>query len=397
MRTGRHKNGLKAGLVAIGLFVATLAVNLEVPLYADYSKAAGFGSGLTALAFAAYIAGLLPVLILLGGISDRVGRKPVLAAGLVATLSATILIILIPTVYTLFATRFLQGVGIGLSVGTGTAFLAELIGGPHGPTRSAEFAAFATSLGFGGGALFTTIVLLFHPTNVPLSYWVVTGLSLAALVIVTTLPDLRSNPQASPVRLPFYPPGTVFIGLTIVVGWAVCGLVASVVPTQLAHNDLAVWSGPALCLVNFTGAAFQPLVRKLNARKALQIGFVLLPIGCGLLVLGVWSSFIGLVFVGASVAGASCYGFTYLGGLAEVARLAGEQRARAVSGYFLFAYLGFCLPSIATGFLADLIGGLPALLIFFGLVTASVLALAYHLKQQTTQPKVNYAPLAGRK
>lgn len=390
-------NQLKVTFVAIGLFIATLAVNLEVPLYADYAKVAGFGSGLTALAFAAYIAGLLPVLILLGGISDRVGRKPVLMTGLVATLLATILIIFSPTVYTLFLTRLLQGIGVGLSVGTGTAFLAELIGGPHGPTRSAEFAAFATSLGFGGGALFTTIVLLFHSTAVPASYWVVVGLSLASLVMVFSLPNPRSNPTAALVRPPYYPPGTIFIGMTIAVGWAVCGLVVAVVPTQLAHNGLAVWSGPALFLVNFTGAVLQPLVRKLDARKALQIGFVLLPIGCGLLVLGVWGGLIWLVFLGASVSGASCYGFTYLGGLAEVAQLAGDHRARAVSGYFLFAYLGFGIPSIVIGFLADLIGGLAALLIFFALITISILALAYRLKQQSSQPKVNYAPLAGRK
>lgn len=138
------------------------------------------------------------------------------------------------------------------------------------------------------------------------------------------------------------------------------------------------------------------MVRKMHARKALQIGFVLLPIGCGLLVLGVWSGFLGLVFVGASVSGASCYGFTYLGGLGEVTQLAGAQRARAVSGYFLFAYLGFCVPSIATGFLADLIGGHLALLIFFGLITASILALALHMKQ-SGRTQLDYVTLTSHK
>lgn len=384
-------NKLKVIIVATGLFIATLAINLEVPLYADYARAAGFGSGLTALAFAAYVAGLLPVLILLGGISDRVGRKPVLLVGLVATLSATILMIISPTVYTLFITRLLQGVGVGLSVGTGTAYLAELIGEPHGPTRGAEYAAFTTSLGFGGGALFTTIVLLFHSTTVPASYWVVVALSLISLLLVSSLPNYRLNPTASPLRPPHYPPGTVFIGMTIAVGWAVCGLVIAVVPTQLAHNNLAIWSGPALFLVNFTGAICQPVVRKLEAHQALNIGFGLLPVGCGLLVLGVWTGLIWLILLGAAVSGASCYGFTYLGGLAEVARLAGDQRARAVSGYFLFAYLGFGIPSIVIGFLADIIGGLPALIIFFWVITISIIALAYKLKQQVPASKIIYA------
>jgi MFS family permease len=49
--------------------------NLQVPLYGTYAKIAGFGSGISAIAFSTYVAGLLPTLILLGGISDRVGRK----------------------------------------------------------------------------------------------------------------------------------------------------------------------------------------------------------------------------------------------------------------------------------------------------------------------------------
>src|SRR5207247_1850560 len=78
---------------------------------------------------------------------------------------------------------------------------------------------------------------------------------------------------------------------------------------------------------------------------------------------------------GAATAGAACYGFTYLGGLAAVSRAGGADRARAVSGYFLCAYLGFGLPSIALGFLADRIGVLPALVGFGLLVVVASLAL----------------------
>ncbi len=50
--------------------------------------------------------------------------------------------------------------------------------------------------------------------------------------------------------------------------------------------------------------------------------------------------------------------------MSEVSRLGGTQRARAVSGYFLCAYLGFGLPSVLLGFLADALGVLDALLLF---------------------------------
>ncbi len=57
-------------IVAAVIFLVTHAVNLQVPLYNTYAKIAGFGSGISAIAFSMYVAGLLPTLILLDGISD---------------------------------------------------------------------------------------------------------------------------------------------------------------------------------------------------------------------------------------------------------------------------------------------------------------------------------------
>lgn len=111
-------------IVAAAIFLVTHAANLQVPLYNTYAKIAGFGSGISAIAFSTYVAGLLPTLILLGGISDRVGRKTVILASLLSASLATFLMIAHPTIYTLFATRVLQGIAVGLITGTGTAYLS---------------------------------------------------------------------------------------------------------------------------------------------------------------------------------------------------------------------------------------------------------------------------------
>ena len=382
-------------LVAICLFFTTLAVNLEVPLYTVYSRAAGFGSGLTALAFAAYVGGLLPVLIFLGGISDRVGRKPILLIGLSCVLLATVLMILSPNIYTLFITRILQGVGVGLNVGTGTAYLAELMGLQH-PTsaeRAAAYAALTTSLGFGGGALFTTVVLLVSnssDTLVPVSYPVVAILTLILLAALIWLPAYN-NPSSIPtalVRLPYFPAGSLRIGATIGLAWAVVGLVIAVIPTQLARVNLTAWSGLVLFLVNGTGAACQPFVRKLKPYFSLQVGFILLPLGYLLLLAGAWSGILLVLLLGAMITGAACYGFTYLGGLAEIARLSQDQRARAVSGYFLCAYLGFGIPSIPFGFLAESIGNEVTLVIFGTIIILGIAGLAFTFRRQASLSKV---------
>ncbi len=360
--------GYDSATAALALFLVTAAVNLEMPLYRAYAAQSGYGNGLITVVFAAYIAGLLPALLFFGGISDRIGRKQAIFAGLVAALGATVLMIYRPGIQLLFISRILQGIGVGLSVGAGSAYLAEALGGGKAAQRSAGYVALATSLGFGGGALFTGTVLLFTQTLLPISYWIIALSTAACLAMVL---GMRGNRPAGGtlLRLPFFPKGTLPITLTITLAWAVTGVIISLMPAQLARNGLAAWAGHALFLVNGAGVAVQPWARRLDPRKALLVGAIILPIGYFALLYGAWAGHMSMVFMGSALAGSACYGFTYLGGLAEVTRRGGDQRARAVSGYFVFAYLGFGLPSVGLGFLADRFGLMPTLA-GFGIVLA---------------------------
>lgn len=376
-------------IVGTALFLITAAVNLEVPLYGVYAAGAGFGAGLTAVVFAAYIGALVPTLIVFGGISDRVGRKPILLVGLGCAILATALMIFAPSVTALFVARVLQGIGVGLSIGAGTAFLAELLGGAAGAARAASLAAVTTSLGFGSGALLTSAGLATVSTVPPISYVLVALLALGCFLAVSAL-RVRGGVTGTGalLRLPYYPTGVWGYGVAIAVAWAVTGLVIAVVPGELAQHGLGVWSGPTLFLVNGTGALMQPLARRLAPVAALRVGFVLLPLGYGLLVLGAWQGVLPGILAGAMLAGAACYGFTYLGGLSAVSVAGGVERARAVSGYFLCAYLGLGLPSIAVGFLADRIGIVTALVGFGVVLCIADVALAARLRPGVAVPSI---------
>ncbi|HEY9658258.1 MAG TPA: MFS transporter, partial [Allocoleopsis sp.] len=157
--------------VAAAIFLTTHAANLQIPLYNTYAQNAGFDSGISAIAFSTYVAGLLPTLILLGGISDRIGRRTVILSSLTCAGVATFLMILNPTIYTLFVTRILQGISVGLITGTGTAYLSTLM--PKNSAQVATHVSLTTSLGFSSGALFTNATLLYSNSLDPISYWVV--------------------------------------------------------------------------------------------------------------------------------------------------------------------------------------------------------------------------------
>lgn len=357
------------------LFLVTAAVNLEMPLYRTYARAAGFGDGAAALVFAAYVGGLVPTLLLFGGLSDRIGRKPVLLVGLGSAALATLLVVVSPTLSFLFGARVLQGIGVGLSVGAGTAWLAEVAEGPRGATWAAEAAAVTTSLGFGSGALLTGSLLMgLGPTPRPPSFGLILLPTLVCLGCVSTLSAPRARGGAL-LRLPSFPEKTFTPDAAIALAWGVTGVIISLLPSQLAHRGLSGWSGHALFLVNGTGALFQPLVRRMDSRRALGFGFLVLPVGYALLLAGAATGSLALVLVGASVSGSACYGFTYLGGLAEVSRAGGEHRARAIAGYFLCAYLGFCLPSVVIGLLSGSLGLMVPLSVFGGLVVLASLVL----------------------
>ncbi|MEI9955518.1 MAG: hypothetical protein WDM90_04225 [Ferruginibacter sp.] len=71
-----------------------------------------------------------------------------------------------------------------------------------------------------------------------------------------------------------------------------------------------------------------------------------------------------MICLGTAIVGLAAYGFSYLGGLEMVANLGGDQKARAVSGYMFFGYVGFGIPAVCLGYFADHFGIINALFLF---------------------------------
>jgi len=371
---------LPARAVVLALFAVATAVNLQLPLYAAYGDHAGYGHGMRAAAFASYVVGLIPILAFLGGLSDVLGRKAMVLAALAMALLATVLLWIWPTVPALVAARLLQGASVAVSAAACTAYLAELLPLAGAAARAAALTALTTALGFGGGALLTSLcrVLPGGRGLRPPSFWLELVLILAAVVAVLGIPRTARRvvtPTVRPrlLRVPCFPAGTAVVTIASTTAWSVSGVIVGLLSDELSRLGAVAWSGAALMLLTGAGAVVQlvPWLRPASVTTGLRIGACCTTLACVLFAAGVWLDQAPLLIVAAAVTGASGFGYTYVAGLTAVSVAAGEHRARAVSGFLMWSYIGFGAPGVVVGVVAEH-SGLPAALAGLALVVAVV-------------------------
>ncbi|HAR52923.1 MAG TPA: MFS transporter, partial [Roseovarius nubinhibens] len=286
------------------------------PLYETYAAGSGRGAMAVTIGFAAYVAGLMPTLVLLGGLSDRVGRRGPIALALGLGGVATGILVVWPGWSSLVVARVLLGVGTALATTAGTAYMAEIMGEARAG-RAALVVTSATSLGFGGGALATGISLgVQGATLLPASY-VALFLAVPGLVLgVLALPRVDRPRAVSPLRLPVFVRGTWVYGVAMALAWSTTGMVIAVVPLELGARGLGGWGGLVIFLAIFIGFLCQPLARRMGHGRALALGFACVPLGFAVLLWGVWLGLLWPVLAGACLTSAASYGFTYLAALA---------------------------------------------------------------------------------
>src|SRR6201987_3761265 len=103
---------LAAFVIGLGLFASVT----PSPLYHSYSVLWHFSPLTLTLIYATYAFGVLASLLLVGGVSDDVGRRPVLLVALGGLMAATVLFILADSAAWLFVARGIQGVSTGAAL-----------------------------------------------------------------------------------------------------------------------------------------------------------------------------------------------------------------------------------------------------------------------------------------
>src|SRR4051812_14916684 len=233
--------------VGLALFVLLLDGNLATPLYAVYRERFGFSGTELTLIFAIYAIALIPSLLLFGQLSDRVGRRRVLAGGLLIAIAGLALLAAARSTAWLFAARAGQGVALGAVVGTGAAALVEAE--PDGDHRRAALAAvLGQSGGSAAGPLVAGTLAQWAPAPRQLCYLLSMAATAVAVLAIWRMPEpsrpsgawrLQRPSVPAPIRARF-----ARLSATCAAVWAVGALFLSVVPSYaaklLATSDLAL-------------------------------------------------------------------------------------------------------------------------------------------------------------
>ncbi len=199
--------------------VDLLGFGIVVPLLPLYARHLGVGPASVGLLLAAFSAAQFVCAPLLGRLSDRVGRKPVLIVSLVGTAGASLLTGVAGSLWLLMVARVLDGAS-GASVAVAQASAADLVG-PADRTRVFGLLGAAYGVGFVIGPAIGGLAAL-GGTRLP--FFVAAGIAgVNAVVALRRLPETRPQPApAQAARRGGRIPGGLRPALRAIAGPVIC-------------------------------------------------------------------------------------------------------------------------------------------------------------------------------
>jgi MFS family permease len=393
--SSRHTvSALVAFIGAVAIFATFfIAAGAPTPLLPIYERQWNFAPWLLTLAFGAYAIGLLGAVLVLGRLSDYVGRRPVLLASVALELVSMVMFLLAPDIVWLIAARVVQGVATG---GASAAFGAAIIElAPNGSKKlGAVLAGAAPAGGLAVGALLAGAVAQFDSVAAFTVWTMLIALMVIALVFILFIPETAARrpgaidtlrPQvAVPVSARAQFAATV---PTQAGAWMTAALFMGLMPIILGtvfhlHGPLI---GGATSFITPAAATTASIVGGRIAPHRLSIvgGFAVI-VGAFTVVAALSTASMPLLWIGGVVGGAG-FGSTFSGNIRLLTEnIASHQRAGLFSAVYLVAYLAFGVPAILAGlFVATL--GITVISMIFAVIIASASITGVVMQRRTTR------------
>lgn len=358
----RHlSHPLAFAAIAVVLMVFAAASSAPSPLYVVYQQLWGFSASTLTIVFAVYVVGLVASLLVLGALSDHVGRRPVLAAAVVLEAVALVLFLTAGDVTGLIAARFLQGVATGMAFTTLGATLVDL-NPPHAPGRAGLINSIMPPSGLAIGSLGTGLLVQFAPGPTHLIWAVLLAAMVIAAAVVLFVPETSTKrPGAVAALMPkLGVPARLrgdFLALLpmILASWALAGLYMSLGPSVAAgvfglHNRLV--GGLVVALLCGVGAVTAFALRSVRVPRVMTVATSLLTVGTAVTLIGVETGSVLVAAAGTVIAGVG-FGAASLASFGTLAVLAApDERGELFAVALTISYVAFSIPAVVAGIAA---------------------------------------------
>ena len=288
----RSSRAVAVVLVTCATFIDIIAYSIAVPVLPDLSRRLGATPTMIGLLFGSFGVTLLAVSVPMGAISDRVGRRLPLVAGMLALAAASVLFAVSNSLPWLFAARMVQGAADGVTWVVGLALIADLYG-PADRGRVMGYAMSGTNValvvgpsiggwlyGIGGVALPFVFVAA-------VSLLCALGFALIRLAPATTKP---AAPSAWSVMQS--PPVAVCAGYVVIIGGTLA-MLEPVLPLFLSRRlgltppQIGLLFGASAAVLIFMPIVYGHLVGRWGSRRLVQLGLILMAAWLPMLALAV--------------------------------------------------------------------------------------------------------------
>src|SRR5499426_98361 len=358
----------------VSLVVSFAAAAAPIPLYNIYRAEDGFTNAGISMAVVAYAVGTIGALLVLGRLSNHLGRRLTAIASLGLLLLGCLLLLNVHDIGTLLAGRLLVGVGTGLASSSLTSYIADAA-----PSRPEWLVSVASSqgpmLGLTVGAIASGALVQFGPWPRDLIYLVCVGFLLLSAALIAISPETATPTPGAwrsllprvrvPARVRHLLPVAAAVFLAT---WATGAFYQAFVPA-LVEDQLHTRSPLILGLVfaaymtpSVLGA---PIGGRFTSAVAQRVGMItflagmigiITAIAAGTLVLFIIATIVAGAGQGVAISAATR-------GLLHSSTLA--ERAPIFSAIYLLCYSGAAFPSLISGQLSNTFS-LPQIVLGYG-------------------------------
>lgn len=273
-------------LVVLVIFMDMMIYGLLIPVFPEFAPRLGVDESVIGFIFGIYAVMLLVFSIPMGILSDRVGRRPLIVAGMLLLALATIFFGLATTVTHLIIARAIQGVSAAATWSAGLALLADACD----PARLGEKMGMSLSA-VGLGTVLGPVVggLLFEYLGYTATFIVPAVLVALVGLAAFALPARVMREARCPEQSAMLPPGALLpIAVSALVVLAVSGTYGILDPYLPVYLHAAFSASPAtigliFAVLAVASAIVQPIAGRIYDRRGGSRHII----GGGLLISGI--------------------------------------------------------------------------------------------------------------